>query len=667
MREQLKYRAYNDIISEQYVRQDFNHATIVSRVVKTKDGKSYLEVDGKPFLLAGVQIRLDQFYDMNQLKVSEAEKYFAAAKNLGVTCVQVPIQWKDIEDEREEFTFTKLDTILGFCTKYNLKMEVMWLGSIMCGESQSLVIPSYILDHRNTSTKVGSGHFHDMRGYSWLLDMGNNHLLERECKAVSMMLNHIGEWDRINGNRHPVISIQIENQPDSYPRWRGGDWTSFYRHLNAIGMVVKASNYRVVTRINVTSIHTVFDWVENIYSLEGIDMVGPDLFCFSPREIKDAIHAYARKLSGNFAHIAANIGSIPNCDTLMLAAFASGGGYSIYELAAMMYQGRYIEDYGILNRDLTDKPYTWRVRNLLICLKKLYIDVILTPAKKFAAFNISATNPKDTLVQTIKAGNVELTYRTENSGLAAAMVRDGYISAFSTTEGMMSFGNASLETIETGSYDTEGIWQREDVVCADRNILKMNACTAYRIQLKDTGPLILKSTTQGNIGNEASCKQIMHFKPISGEWTYKDGVYTTYLLYETSAMGWMGGIAADFCFEVELVPRMIVGNGLGIFFGAKGLTKESVYKANYIRICQDWQEAWIDMRIGVNVIHRHCLANGRTMKPQRLSVNVDNGKLTVFYDGYKVFDDSISLSEGNLGFMSWGCYYDYQDVSIVKK
>lgn len=646
---------------------EYGKEITVSRIAKTTDGKTYIEVDGKPFLYAGAQVRQDLFCNVDFLKAADIEKYFAAAAKLGVTCIGVPIQWSDIEYRKDEYAFTKLDTFFGFCNKYNLKMEILWFGSVMCGSTHSLFVPSYLLNEGDTYPKEGPIGKDDFGGIAYRLDVDNPNILERESKAVAALMDHIWEWDRMNGGKHPIIGVQVENEPDSYPRWQQGDWSGLYTLLDTIGKTVKDSKYKVVTRVNVTCVNDVFDWVESIFNLEGIDIVGPDPYCFSPVEIKDAINNYSGKLPGNFAHIPENKAAIPQCDSLMLSAFATGGGYNMYELATVLYAGNYTEEFGILNRDLTDKPYTQRVRNLLRCLRDLYVDVVLTPQDNFAAFNINTTNPKLIFTQTANAGNVAITYDTSNGGLAGAMVCNGYIAAFTTTDGKMSFDNASLGAVETGSYDAEGRWKKDGAAQLKGNTLEMKANTAYRIALTEVGSKTLQSTTQANIGEEMATGILGDFTPIAGDWSYADGVYTTYLLYSRSAMAWNGGNTTDFHFAADLNPRMITGVGLGMYFGASDNGGIGASNADYVKIGQSWWEVWTEVKVGGKVYNNHFTLQGKVDDPKQLVVDAAGGRLKVTYGGQSVFDEAVTLRNGHIGLTSWGSYFDYQNVKIVKK
>lgn len=641
----------------------YNGPITVSRVSKTGDGKYYLEVAGRPFMMSGAQIRTDFLSNVDFLSLGQMEKYFAAAAKLGVTTVEVPIQWSDIEGDMNEYTYKKLDTFLGYCNKYNLKMEILWFGSNMCGVTHSFHVPDYILKDGKTYPKTGDGHYWDMYGDIWTLDMDNANLLARESKAVSMMMNEVWRWDRMNGGRHPVISLQVENEPDSYPRWQGGDWNGLLKELDVLGQAAKDSNYKVVTRVNVCSVIAVENWAKGIYNLSGIDIVGFDPYVYSSKEIKEAVNNFSSDLPGNFPLVAENKGAIDNGSSLMLAAYASGGAYDIYELATMQYIGRSTEDFGVLNRDLTDRSYTGKVRTLLQCLKNLAPDVALTGKNNFAAFNIGSSNPKQSVNQTIQAGNVSITYATSSGGIAAAMVRSGYLSAFSTTAGQMTFKNAALGTAETGYYDSGNIWHRTGSAAVSGSTLKMSSGTAYRVQVKSTQSA-LASTAQQAIGTSTAQQSMGAFTSQYGDWSYSSGAYTTYDMFEGSAMSWNGGKKSGFHFSSDVMPRFIGGSGFGIFFGAQGTSENAIAGADYVKINQSWSDVWYEIRVAGSVSSGHLSMTGVAFSSKKLDVMATGGALKVTYGGQVIYSKNVSLPNGSLGLMSWGFYGDFTNISI---
>ena len=109
--------------------------------LKTENGKTYVEVDGTPFPFMGAQIRLDALINSENKPVSAIEPYFEKAVELGVNCVQVPICWRWIEPSEGSYDWSIVDALLGYCQKYDLKMELLWFSTNMIGDSFTYFLP----------------------------------------------------------------------------------------------------------------------------------------------------------------------------------------------------------------------------------------------------------------------------------------------------------------------------------------------------------------------------------------------------------------------------------------------------------------------------------------------------------------------------------------------
>ena len=238
----------------------------VSKLV-TENNKTYVSVDGKPFPFLGAQIRLDALLNCDKMTINEVENYFKKAQELGLNCVQIPISWNMVEPKENKYDYSIVNSILQFVNKYNLKMELLWFSTNMVGDSFSYLIPQYVLQEYNKRlSRNDEGNFWNYYGYQYTMILDDEWILERETKAITALFNHIRYWDSQNGDKHPVISAQIHNEPDALMRWRIDQkdlkyrdgtplskekaWTMITNALNTVGKAVKNSSYRVVTRVN---------------------------------------------------------------------------------------------------------------------------------------------------------------------------------------------------------------------------------------------------------------------------------------------------------------------------------------------------------------------------------------------------------------------------------
>lgn len=281
----------------------------VSKLV-TENNKTYVSVDGKPFPFLGAQIRLDALLNCDKMTINEVENYFKKAQELGLNCVQIPISWNMVEPKENKYDYSIVNSILQFVNKYNLKMELLWFSTNMVGDSFSYLIPQYVLQEYNKRlSRNDEGNFWNYYGYQYTMILDDEWILERETKAITALFNHIRYWDSQNGDKHPVISAQIHNEPDALMRWRIDQkdlkyrdgtplskekaWTMITNALNTVGKAVKNSSYRVVTRVNLIYGDGINPFPEatnarpkDVFDLQGIDFIGVDAYKDNVKHLK---------------------------------------------------------------------------------------------------------------------------------------------------------------------------------------------------------------------------------------------------------------------------------------------------------------------------------------------------------------------------------------------
>lgn len=455
----------------------------VSRICRTENGKPYLEVDGKPFAVYGAQIRVDIFRSVDKLDWSEIEKYFSTAAEFGVNTVQVSYPWAFLEPKKDQWSFSEIDEILRLANKYDLKVELLWFSTNMIGDAYTYLVPTYILAEPKVRLKRNKdGAWHSLYGYTYSLQLDDEWILDREVNAVKKLFRHIYEWDKANGEKHPVITAQIHNEPDALVRWRLAEvemsnrdgsgissqeaWNMTLRALDTVGKAVKSSMYRVATRTNIISGNGVNDFPQtpgispkDVFALDGIDFVSFDPYMESVDKIAYEVSQYA-SMGGNYPLVAENRGSYSNTVSLMLVATALGGGYNIYDLAT----SKYITDHsqppynseGIYESDLTPKSHTAGVTVLLKGLTELSEEIASVSTENFAAFNIKADNPQTSLIQEINTTGAKLSFSTESGAVAFVIDQGDSLIAFSTKAATITVGNGTLTDFQGSKIVMEG-------------------------------------------------------------------------------------------------------------------------------------------------------------------------------------------------------------------
>lgn len=489
------FQGYGTVADEGVTSPVYNGEEVeVSRVV-TENDKTYLEVEGKPFPFLGASIRTDAFMNCDMYTYEELEVLFKEAAELGVTCVQVPVEWKDIEPEKDEFDYSYLHSILVFANRYNLKMELLWFGTNMVGDTHSNTVPDYILRDGKTYAKLDAlrtGEYWNYYGLLWYLDFNDPDLLSREANAVSKMMEYVYQWDSTHGGKKPIIGVQILNEADAFFRWRIDQYNvidpitrekmtyadglkKVKDSLDYLGKEVKKAKYKVYTRTNLAdstggSVYTdgqtgtanvkeMPDFAKEFLELDGIDIVGDDSYKDDISVVKGIAYMYGQKAHGNFSHFAENDGSYARTPQLILTAFAVGAGYSLYDLCTSPF---YIEnrtsgtaddtDQGILTAKSDRKTYDKKehyadTKAVIAALKSAGDVAIKAKMENFAAFGVGGNVVKegDQYSQTIKTATVSITAKAAAAPFGFAIEYEGklYVCMLRDTE--ITLGNAAFE------------------------------------------------------------------------------------------------------------------------------------------------------------------------------------------------------------------------------
>lgn len=458
----------------------------VSRISSTSEGKPYLEVDGKPFALYGVQIRLDLFKSADKLTWDEIEVAFEKAAGLGVNCVQVTYPWAFLQPASENrFVFTEIDKVMELCNKYNIKMELLWFSTNMIGDSYSWLVPPYILLKDNLKMqRDGDGWDHYLYGKTYSLIFNDEWLMRKEREALTKLFSHIRYWDSVNGEKHPVIACQIHNEPCALARWRLKEknighkdgspfdykaaWKMTLEALDNAGKAVQNSNYKVATRTNLIAVDGsgVNDFYQtpgcspkDVYALEGIDFVSYDPYMDNMNKLCKEVSAYA-SIPGNYPLIAENRGSYLNSPSLILAASALGAGYDIYDLVP----SKAVNDNatppfvaeGVFAYGYEEMEHTSSVRILLKGLTQVAEEIAVTPTEDFAVFNVTDDYPQQSIDQTVSTTGAYLRFQSECKTPGFALDLGDEIVAFSIYDACLTVSGGTTPDYGGGVVPLKG-------------------------------------------------------------------------------------------------------------------------------------------------------------------------------------------------------------------
>ncbi|MEA4839991.1 MAG: DUF4978 domain-containing protein [Bacteroidales bacterium] len=474
----------------------YNDEIVVSKLAKTNNGKPYIWVDGKPFLMLGAQLRTDYFIQLEGKSLEELDEYFRLARSLNITCVQVPISWKDIEPKKDQYSNKFPCKFIELCNKYDMKLEILWYGSYMCGYSVQGYIPDYVIFNEATYPSYNLGKsYQGWLGKQYWLKPDNEVLIERESKALACMMDAIWEYDRNSGGHRTVIGIQIENEPDMLATrhtlpgqpLQGISaetiWPGLINLLDKLGQVVKDSKYKCYTRVNMTNTYT--DYVarsSEVAATKGIDFVGVDPYQNTISQIKTSINYYST-IEDNFSHIAENGGEFENNDILELLSFTMGAGYEVFEVVTT--KSPLLADWtlrGVYHTDFSRKAQTQKLIDANNIYRNAWVDLAIADNKNIVGFNLSTNTGLVTTKELKSTDHVSIQWSTTERGIAFAIERDGYLTVASTKADKMVFSQAQLSNPEIGHYDSNGIWIKQN--SADLgNELIMTPGYIYRMKI----------------------------------------------------------------------------------------------------------------------------------------------------------------------------------------
>ncbi len=325
-----------------------NEPDVVSRVVKNGD-KGYLEVDGKPFVMMGIQsFGAWQVYGNNtysptpdnwdtplfEEELDWLEQTFEKAHMANFKTLQIEFTWHSIEPENEgEYDWTLIDKYVDWANKYDMYIDIVWWGLNGCGGAvRSNVnrngfmqsVPEYI----GKEDKYWAGTRNKEQWTPWLPIEGDDHyedavyLFEQERKAVAALFDHLAEYDK----EHRVILFQAYNEPDGNQDWYTHK-DIWYNMINELCRAVKESNYVVATRVNMFRYN---EFNEELCDLEYVDFAGYDYYSMNADEIAAEIER--GKTLSPISYIPETYGGNANITSIVATALASGGFLDFWQL-----------------------------------------------------------------------------------------------------------------------------------------------------------------------------------------------------------------------------------------------------------------------------------------------------------------------------------------------
>ena len=463
----------------------------------SENGRQYIKHKQSPYLMYGIQLRLDHAVSKFEVSTdSDFEKYiepyFQKSVESGFETVIFPIQWKQIETKKDTYNFDLLKKYYDYAKKYNLKVQLLWFGSDVCGWASNC--PSYISQDTETYSRV--------KEHPDVINLYDADLIEREILAFGKLLDFLYEYD----TDLRTVCIQIENEANGFANggqeldnhtdvdavekttWMGQK-NAVYNIMNALGLMVKQGPYRCVTRVN-------FMWYscyingtatyqfKEVYDLDGIDIVGIDAYSSSgsDRAISDMT------IENNYPHYAEYGPKYYIGPGQTMAALSSGGGLLYYQIKTIDHPENIFAVYkgvpGVFEKRTSEYMQDENGKSIygldtdeLLAFNKMLMKII-TPVTTSAVKNMGAFNYIGRPVsakETREVGGKQLTFSNQSgdyggSGLAICLENGDYILLAQHGTSTFTFdGHSVTGAVSVGRFDGDN-WVEESTVQANGSV-----------------------------------------------------------------------------------------------------------------------------------------------------------------------------------------------------
>jgi hypothetical protein len=165
-----------------------------------------LMVDGDPFLILGGELHNSSSSSLEYMK-----EIWPKLVRMKLNTVLAPISWELLEPEEGTFDFTLVDGLINDARSHNLRLVFLWFGSWK--NTFSSYVPGWVKEDIDRFPRVMRSSGEGTERLSPLSDTNRN----ADALAFAALMRRIRE---IDGDRHTVLMVQVENEPGCIPEAR---------------------------------------------------------------------------------------------------------------------------------------------------------------------------------------------------------------------------------------------------------------------------------------------------------------------------------------------------------------------------------------------------------------------------------------------------------------
>ncbi len=443
---------------------------VVSRLVTTEDGNTYIEHNGEPYLFYGTQLRIDNIRERYDADVTLIDTMISKVKEDGFKTVVIPVKWYQIEPEKDQFDFALMDLYYAAVYKYDLTVQWLWFGTNVCGSGGCT--PKYMKnaeEYPRISPPEGESGIY--------FDFTSKVTLEREKYALGKFMEYIAERD----TERRCVMIQVDNEishggpvfdggtdtwyktEEAYSKfgWAGGQHYAIAEYLNKLGDVIHNSDYNCVTRVNIMNdAWTVGkDITDVLLNGTGIDIIGIDVYETTWYDNENNIFSN----EGNLFHFAEASTAYDHSYTVV-KFMAEGYGflsycYNDYGAGDGGYYN--IKDGNLFNiNEKTDNSIA-AVRKFNYMIDKCDRELAYAISQGcVAAFNYQQKENDVKVTRVFGDLNVTFEAPEKGYGMAFWLSEKEFVVMASEDKSEFAFGTAKVEKAEYGAFEN-GEWVSE--------------------------------------------------------------------------------------------------------------------------------------------------------------------------------------------------------------